>query len=164
MLSSVAGIGLRSSFPPTVILCFTSLAISPSTAPGLLTRQPPKSNRDPASKSCHAVGIGFSLGSLNQTAPKAFGSNRANPHCTRVRSRRFVTAGCGYFAWSDRSSSKRVFEEPYDRRFRITVELFDMWRRARPPALPATVFQGLAPLQTSAWHSLAGRFRPSLLR
>src|SRR5215469_16911961 len=59
MFASLAGIGLRSSFPPTVILCFISFATSFSIAPGLLTLQPQTNSRAPASKRFHAVGISF---------------------------------------------------------------------------------------------------------
>src|SRR6202023_260120 len=42
IFSGVAAIGLGVFFPPTVILCFTFLAISLSIAPGWLTRHPEK--------------------------------------------------------------------------------------------------------------------------
>src|SRR5215472_9398197 len=50
MFASVAGIGLTSSFPPTVILCFTSFAISFSTTPGWVTLHPQTNSREAASK------------------------------------------------------------------------------------------------------------------
>src|SRR3974377_569326 len=70
MFSSVAGIGLGLSFPPTVILCFISFAISLSSPPGLLTRQPEASSKELTSKRFQAVDISFFLASPIQARAK----------------------------------------------------------------------------------------------
>src|ERR1700726_3599753 len=102
MFSLVAGIGLGTSFPPTVILCFTSFTISPSTAPGLLTRQPHMNNREPANRRFQAAGMSFLPYSL--IPPSALGLpvvSRGRPGIAllsaTVRWRRLVTAEMSIF-------------------------------------------------------------------